>query len=267
MRRSGAKFVPFLSSPFLGDVKLPNYILMNMNKQEIIEEIRKTAKENGGKPLGTARFEKETGINPYQWGKYWPRFGDAQKEAGFMPNQLQGAHADSFLLEKIISLTRKLSKFPTSREIQVERNSDPKFSDRKVFERWGTTEQRLTKVLEYCKDRNSYADIVELCQPLFEKSSKKERIDISKTQFGEVYLFKSGRYYKIGRTNDAVRRGNELRVQLPEKCILIHSIKTDDPSGIEAYWHKRFDTKRMQGEWFDLAPVDVKAFKSWRRVI
>ena len=72
---------------------------------------------------------------------------------------------------------------------------------------------------------------------------------------------------KIGKTNDTVRRGNELRIQLPEKTDLIHSIKTDDPSGIEAYWHKRFEEKRMQGEWFNLSSADVKAFKRWRRII
>ena len=84
---------------------------------------------------------------------------------------------------------------------------------------------------------------------------------------GEVYLFKSGRYYKIGKTNDTVRRGKELRIQLPEKCILIHSIKTDDPSGIETYWHGRFEEKRLNGEWFNLSPTDIKAFKNWRRII
>ena len=82
-------------------------------KQDIIDAIRCTAKENGGKPLGVARFEKETGINPYDWGKYWARFGDAQKEAGFAPNQMQGAYDIDFLIEKTINLSRKLHKFPT----------------------------------------------------------------------------------------------------------------------------------------------------------
>jgi hypothetical protein len=82
-----------------------------------------------------------------------------------------------------------------------------------------------------------------------------------------VYLFKSGRYYKIGKTNDTVRRGKEIRVQLPERTDLIHAIKTDDPSGVEAYWHKRFESKRKQGEWFDLRPSDIKAFKRWRKIV
>ena len=63
-----------------------------VSKEKIIEEIKRTAKENGGKPLGMARFEKETGIKIYDWKRYWARFGEAQKEAGFLPNQLQGPY-------------------------------------------------------------------------------------------------------------------------------------------------------------------------------
>ncbi len=235
-------------------------------KQDIIDAIRQTAKGNSGKPLGIARFEKETGINSYDWGKYWARFGDAQKEAGFAPNQLQGAHADAFLIEKIIGLMRKLGKFPTYREIQVEKNSDAELPDKTVFQRLGTKERLATKIMEYCKDRDGYIDIVNLCKSILEKSNEEGGVDDPHSTIGEVYLFKSGRYYKIGKTNNTVRRGSELRIQLPEKIDLIHSIKTDDPSGVEAYWHRRFETKRMQGEWFDLSPADVKAFKHWKRI-
>ena len=55
--------------------------------------------------------------------------------------------------------------------------------------------------------------------------------------------------------------GDVILDLIPEKLELIHKIKTDDPSGIERYWHHRFKEKRKGGEWFDLSASDVKAFK------
>ncbi|MGH9466150.1 MAG: GIY-YIG nuclease family protein [Terriglobales bacterium] len=78
---------------------------------------------------------------------------------------------------------------------------------------------------------------------------------------GFVYLLKSGRYFKIGRTNNDGRREYEIRIQMPEPVKRLHSISTDDPQGIEEYWHRRFASKRRNGEWFDLDPADIAAFR------
>jgi hypothetical protein len=42
---------------------------------------------------------------------------------------------------------------------------------------------------------------------------------------------KSGRYYKIGRSNTAGRRECEVAIQMPEKLVTVPTIRTGDPQG------------------------------------
>jgi hypothetical protein len=105
------------------------------------------------------------------------------------------------------------------------------------------------------------SDVVDICAPLASTAQELEPGLADAIEIGFVYLLRSGRFYKIGRSNAAGRRERELAIQLPEKAGMVHVIRTDDPTGIEAYWHRRFESKRMNGEWFQLRAEDLRAFK------
>ncbi len=143
--------------------------------------------------------------------------------------------------------------------------SDPGFPSHNVFERIGSKTERASKIIEYCRSRDGLQDIEEICQPIASAHPNGAVTAESEPEVvGFVYLVRSGRYYKIGRTNAAGRREYELAIQMPERVSMIHQIKTDDPVGIEEYWHKRFREKRLNGEWFNLSASDVAAFRRRR---
>jgi hypothetical protein len=93
-------------------------------------------------------------------------------------------------------------------------------------------------------------------------SSTEDTVSPANSVQGYVYIMRSGRRYKVGRSNSPSRRHREVRLDLPDPTSLVHSIPTDDPAGIEAYWHRRFASKRVRDtEFFELDAVDVAAFK------
>jgi hypothetical protein len=234
-----------------------------MNKQHILDEIKRTAVANGGAPLGRQRLFQETGIKDSDWEKFWPRFNEAIREAGLSPNQMQKAYEEPALLEKFIAFMRDLGRFPVASELRIRGRGDPAFPNAKTFQkRLGSKQQLASKIQTYCRGRPGYDDVLALCAPIAVALTDPSDDECQPEEnFGFVYLIKSGRYYKIGRSNAVGRRERELTIQLPEKANTVHSIRTDDPPGIEAYWHKRFEPKRKNGEWFDLSSIEVRAFK------
>jgi len=146
-------------------------------------------------------------------------------------------------------------------ELQLRRRNDPTFPSHKTFRKFGSKQHFAAKILDYCNSRAGYADIIALCNSMAAGHSGEPDKDESDEAFGFVYLLRSGRHFKIGHSNSVGRREYELAIQLPERVTLIHAIRTDDPAGIEAYWHKRFDDKRGNGEWFALTAADVRAFR------
>ena len=118
------------------------------------------------------------------------------------------------------------------------------------------------KLLAFCQTNKGFEDVVDVCKEIVVGLSEDiESATPSPVCDGVVYLLKSGRRYKIGFTKDLDQRIGQLAYQTSEPINKIHSIRTDDPSGIEAYWKNRFADKCVHNEWFALNAKDVAAFK------
>ncbi len=235
-----------------------------MEKQHIIDEIRRTAEANGGVPLGKARFLAETGIHETDWsGRFWVKWSDAVREAGYEPNKKQTAFDEKWLLEQLSIFIRELGHYPTSAELRMKAREDGEFPSHNTFTRFGKKAQVVSALMTWCKTNAGWEDVAAICAPLFVAEAPEEFPDqaLSTSEIGYVYLLKSGKYFKIGRSNAPGRREYELAIQLPEPVSTLHTIKTDDPAGIESYWHQRFADRRKNGEWFELKREDVSAFR------
>ncbi|HXA22228.1 MAG TPA: GIY-YIG nuclease family protein [Acetobacteraceae bacterium] len=247
-----------------------------MNKQQILDEIKRSAEANGGAPLGQTRFAQDTGIKVTDWhGKYWARWGDALQDAGFRPNQMQAAYADNHLIERFIDILREVGRFPVRGELKLKARADRTFPSHNAFARLGPKRQLANRILEYCKAQDGIDDVIALCAPVAEvqpEIAPAEQIALglqadasANTKDGYVYmaLLKLGREkrYKIGKAVLVERRTDQISLQLPEDLELVHAIRTDDAYGIEEYWHKRFAAKRTRGEWFSLSRQEIEAFR------
>jgi hypothetical protein len=91
-----------------------------LDRDFILNEIRRLAKENGGKPVGREVFRQQTGIRHHQWhGVYWSSWSAAVSEAGFEPNTMDSAFDRDFLLESLATVARAKRKFPTAAELAL----------------------------------------------------------------------------------------------------------------------------------------------------
>ncbi|WP_022947329.1 GIY-YIG nuclease family protein [Methylohalobius crimeensis] len=235
-----------------------------MKKSHILEEIRRTAEQNGGVPLGRSRFLAETGIRESDWiGKHWLRWSEAVREAGFEPNTKQQPLDENEVLEKLANFVRELGHYPVSAELRLKGRNDSEFPSHNVFARFGRKSEVASALLTWCEGNPGWEDVEAICAPLAERPEEESGADEieEEPEYGFVYLLKSGKYFKIGRSNSPGRRIYELSIQLPERVKTVHTIKTDDPAGIEQYWHRRFADRRKNGEWFELRREDVSAFR------
>jgi hypothetical protein len=228
-------------------------------RERILNEIRRLAKVGGGKAPGQNLFHKETGIRESDWrGKYWARWGDALVEAGYQPNDWTGPIDQGLLLEKLVQVCHHYGKVPTNAEIDLYRRTHPDIPPAKAYGRHFKTKNGMLRSLSDWLNESQAGHggfVIEVPSDDEPTCSKNAQSD------GFVYLLAFGDYYKIGQSKNIERRLREITVSLPQKGQLIHAIRTDDPIGIEAYWHRRFSDRRVNGEWFQLTRTDVAAFK------
>lgn len=237
-------------------------------KNTILREIKRTAAENGGKPLGVDRFTKETGISTNQWyGKYWTKWSDAILEAGFKPNEFnKNGYGAETLLAKLAKLTSELGHFPTKAELGVYAFNHDDFPGEKAYRnKFGNKSDIARNLMTFCKSKQEFTGVVEICNSIISNevvdNSEPDEIARKEDKVGFVYLIKVGKHYKIGKSWSSDRRLKEIQLQLPERATKIHEIKTDDIDGIERYWHERFREKRKNGEWFELSGEEIRIFK------
>lgn len=228
-------------------------------RAHILSEIRRLTSANGGQPPGQTLFARETGVGAHVWrGKFWARWGDALTEAGYAPNSWTGRLDSEAVLLGVAAACRHYGRFPTMDELRLHRATEPAIpSDQAIRRHFAGRSGLIGALAKLAADDPTFADIA----PMLPAAPVRQPVAPTRAPDGFVYLIQSGDFYKVGRSDDLERRVKEIRVALPDKATLIHSIRTDDPSGIEAYWHRRFAEKRANGEWFRLAIPDVAAFK------
>jgi hypothetical protein len=129
-----------------------------MNKAHILQEIKRTADANGGVPLGINTFLKETGINKWDWQKYWDRWNEAVCEAGYTPNLLNSAYDETELLEKYAKLAQALKRLPARGDLHLKAHNDPEFPNADTYnKRFGGKVELVRKLDDYCRKTPSFS--------------------------------------------------------------------------------------------------------------
>ncbi|MBS9717700.1 GIY-YIG nuclease family protein [Pseudohalocynthiibacter aestuariivivens] len=231
-------------------------------KEHIQNEIKRLAEANGGRVPGKEFFQQETGIAEKDWcGKIWLRWNDAVSEAGLHPNKMNQRLSSDLVLDKYAEVCRHYRKPPSNAELRYYAREIPDFISHNTFSKHFGSKNGVIAALRDRAIERGEDDLIAILPET--KVARNPSGNASSPKFleGWVYLLKSGIHFKVGRSDELEKRVKQISIALPEKVELVHAIRTDDPPGIEAYWHRRFADQRANGEWFKLSSADVKAFK------
>lgn len=231
-------------------------------RERILSEIRRLARENGGKAPGKSMFQQETGIADSDWyGKLWLRWNDAVADAGLTSNERQERLPSDLVLDKYAEVCRHYGKPPSSAELRFYARETPGFISHNTFAKhFGSKEGVIAALRDRAIERGE-DDLISILPEMKAHPLPSEGAGTSTLPEGWVYLLQSGSHFKIGRSDYVEKRIKQITITMPEDVTLVRAIRTDDPPGIEAYWHRRFSDRHAKGEWFKLSPTDLRAFK------
>ena len=82
---------------------------------------------------------------------------------------------------------------------------------------------------------------------------------------GYIYVLSSNdTWFKIGKaTVWVVRVVKQLKVQLPFPVVVRYAFKSEDCTRDETALHRRFKSKRLNGEWFSLDEGDLEHIRQF----
>jgi len=230
---------------------------MDVTSDQIVAEYVKLKNDLGAVP-SSKDFYKRISKHKAELAFGEKPFSKIQQAAGDNPTQIgiAGRTRDEFF-ETYGRVVRELKITPKRAEWKRRRMTPTAEAYRaKLHINWQEMPRRFA---EWASNKAEWSDVVLICSRITEKTTRTAEKGVER---GAVYLLRSGRYHKIGKSNSVGRREYELGLNTPEPCRLVHVIKTDDPDGIERYWLKRFENKRKNREWFQLSSDDIRMFKS-----
>lgn len=226
----------------------------------IVARIHEITAENDGTPPGLEQFAKKSGIKRSLYiGRIWARWGEALREAGFAPNEPNRRLDDDEMLAAVAGVARLLGRVPSVSDLKVYRAAGHDLPCPSAYtSHFGNKQGMLRCLKRWSAASAERADIAAMLPDIPYLPDAKAQIR------GGVYLLRCGRAFKIGCSRTPDQRTGNLQRGLPLSAKLVHVIDTDDPYGVESYWHRRFAAKRVRGEWFRLASEDVAAFRAMR---
>ncbi len=236
-----------------------------MNKEAIIKKIKALAEERGGH-VSFDVFIEESGITA-QWlrGQEWFRgWNNLLTELGLRTRNFGTPRTPPMVVATAVAkLIVREGCWPKEDDLRREKKRDSSFPSIAVIRPLKKSGELARLIKSLGENDKRYANAAQIVAEQFGIADKNiSDAETVERVRGYVYLLRSGRRYKIGKSNDPSRRYREVRLELPDETHQVHTIPTDDPSGIEAYWHYRFSDKRVRNtEFFELNGADVRAFK------